>query len=287
MSALAICVFTLFVVAWMVYLFGLRDRRIAFALWFPIAATSFFGTLIWLWFGLAFVTAPAARDAAYGFATMGAAIIFGAFLPCPVILAISIWQRPKTGSYGLSQVLPMILVFLGLIAAYRPLSEISENRPLRLTVLDTEKKPIAFAKVKYETSPKASGVWSFPSFAMKGDVETGPDGTVTLEVPKTHEIFCNISMPGYANLRVDMDRAWGNWRWHQTNITWQFPPENPFSGQGGQVSTDVDDANSMHLTVYLPKVNAGIPSYGPVKIASESTQGKITWTPQPSEIHYH
>jgi hypothetical protein len=287
MNTLAICVLIFFVIVWIVYLFGVRNRLVAFTLWFPVTATSLLGTILWLWFGLGLLTAPAAGDAAYGFAAMGAGIVFGAFLPFPVILAISIWQRPQAGSYGLSQVLPIILIYFGLVAVYRPLSEASENRPLRLTVLDTEKKPIAFAKVAYETFPKASGVWSFPSFALKGNVETGSDGTVVLPVPKTHDIFCDVSMSGYANLNVEMDRTWGSWNWHQTSISWQFPPKSPLSGQGGQVSTDVDDTNPMRLTVYLPKVNANIPSYGPVRIVNESTPGKITWTPQPSEIHYH
>jgi hypothetical protein len=285
MNTIGLSALCLFAVAWMVYLSGFRNRRVAFALWFPLTATSFLGTLLWLWAALGLSTAPASGGAGVGFAAMGMAMILGAFLICPIILTISIWQRPKAGSYGLVQILPIVFLCVGAIALYRPLSGSVENRVLILTTLDTHKKPVVGAKVHYETTQKTYRI-SFPTVAVHGDFETSADGTVSLALPKEHQAECNIEMPGYANVQVIMDRTWGDWAWHQTTIIWQFPPGNPFSGQGGYVQTDVDDTRPIRLTVYLPSVNAGIPDYGPTRVADEKS-GKITWTPQPSQIIYH
>ncbi len=286
MNQIVIVTLIVYALAWLIYIAGLRDKRFAFTLWFPITATSFLGTLVWLWVTLALLTAPKSGDAAIGFALMGAAIAFGVFLICPIVFAISIWQRPVAGAYGLIQTLPIVLIYFGLLLSYRSISESIENRNLQVTVQDTQKRPIAHAKVKYETYQKSDATFSFPSAAMSGIAETADDGTVTVPVPQTHEIDCEVSANGYASLRIRMDRAWSQFNWHQTWIDWQFPPEDPkksWERHGGSVQTDVDDSNSMHLTVYLPQTTReAIPNYGPMRIYHEE-QGKI-WTSEPSTV---
>jgi hypothetical protein len=289
MNQFVIVVLIIFALAWLIYLAGLRDRRIAFSLWFPVAASSFIGTLVWLWAILGLLTAPKSGDAALGFYEMGAAIVSELFLICPIVLVISIWQRPRSESYGLIQTSPIIVLYFGLLFFYRPISEAIDNRYIQLSVLDTKRNPVAHAEVDYETSQKTYQ-FSFPSSPMKGTVYTGLDGIVLLPVPKTHEIDCTIKADGYATLRISMDRAWGSYSWRTATVTWIFAPDDPkkpWETHGGTVQTDIEDSKRMHLDVYLPHTRAEvIPNYGPKLIFNNKydASGKQIWTPEPSTV---
>lgn len=287
MNSLVTATLIAFAVAWLFYIAGARDRRFAFVLWFPFTATVFFGAILWLWAGLEFLINSSGSGEAYGFAALGALIALGTLLVCPVLLIISFWQRPKMGAYGLSQTIPVIVLYLGLVALYRPFSEKLDNQQLQLVVLDTKMNPISNAKVIYRTNQR-SNRFAFPSSSMSGEVKTDANGSVLLPVPKTHAVNIRVSLDGYAKLQVRMDRNWGSYTWHQTSVSWQFPPENPnepWKTHGGSVQTDVDNSALMHLTVFLPKSRVdAIPNYGPVRVVHQEN-GKQTWTTEPSTIH--
>jgi hypothetical protein len=290
MNQFVIVVLVIFGLAWLFYMGGSRDKRFAFALWFPLTATSFAGTLLWLWAALGLLTAPSGGGEAAGFAALGAAIALGTFLICPIVFGISFWQRPKAGAYGLVKTVPVVGLYSGLLLCYRPVSETLDNQKLQIVVMDTKMNPVAHAKIGYETNQRSDQVFSFPSSPMRGEVETGADGSALLPVPKTHEINCKVSMNGYASLSIHVDRAWGQYTWHQTSIEWQFPPDNPkkpWEVHGGNVATDVDNSDLMHLTIYLPKTSTEtIPNYGPMRVCHEE-QPKQIWTKEPSTVHVH
>jgi hypothetical protein len=274
--------------AWISYIAGARDRRIAFTLWFPFTATCLIGTVVWLWAALALLGARSGGGEAEGWAIFGAWMMFGGTSICPIILGISLWQRPKAGAYGLWNTVPVVALYLGLIFSYHSVSGLIENQKLNLVVLDTKMVPVAHAKVTYESTPRSNHLFSFPAASLNGEIETGTDGVVVVPVAKTQQIDIKVTMSGYASLRVSMDRAWGNYTWHQTHVDWQFPPDNPnksWDYHGGMVQTDVDSGDVMHLAVYLPRTRSEmIPNYGPMRVCDEEN-GKQVWTPIPSVIH--
>jgi len=274
----------LFAVAWLAYLFGLRDKRIAFTLWFPLTAAAFFGTLLWLWAGLGLLMAPRGGGESAGWAALGAALILGYFLVCPIVLAISLWQRPKSGSYSLWKSLPIIVLSTAFIFSYGLLSKQFENQQLRLTILDAQKKPLSNVSVVYQTRLHPLH-FSFPSPVRSGQVESGEDGVVQIPAPESHEVECTLKREGYASMTVRMDRALDQFISRQTWISWQFPPSDPkqpWSFHGGSVAQDVDSGELMNLTVYLPKNSAEtIPTYAPVRIYSVAF-GHITWSQEPA-----
>lgn len=283
MTEFILQILAFFGIGWLFYISGYRDKRYAFTLWFPFTATSFIGTLFWLWSALVYLSVSHGNGEAAGWMAFGAAIALGVFLICPVILGISLWQYPKGGSYSLAKCLPILVIYFGLLASYKPLSHFIEDRQLRLLVLDTKMNPITHAKVHYKTYPRESGV----SFPREGQIETEADGSVLLSVPKSHEIDCDIEAKDYAKIQIRMDKAWGKYTWHQTWVEWYFPPEDPkkpWEYHHGSVQTDVDDSNSMKLAVYMPRtVTETIPNYGPMRIYHEE-QGR-KWISEPSKIN--
>ena len=264
---------------------GLRDKRFAFSLWFPLTATSFIGTLAWLWAALAFLTAPSNLGAAGGFALMGISIFLGIFLICPVVFGLSIWQRPKAGAYGVIRTLPVICVYAALLLGYPFLSHLIEDEKIQIQLLDNNKKPVAHARIEFNSRQISEGVFSFPSAGAHGTTESRIDGTFEVSAPSTHDLDCEIKKDGFADLRVEVRRGWKNLgRWRQTSVNWQFPPGGVWAGQGGAVTFDVPESDSMQLIVYLLKMNAEIPSYPPMRIFHGNP---ITWTFEPSQIALH
>lgn len=118
---------------------------------------------------------------------------------------------------------------------------------------------------------------------MSGTAKTGSDGSITLPVPKTQEIDIKIDKTGYADISVRMDRSWGTYTWHQAGVSWQFPPENPkrsWETHGGNVQTDVDDADIMNLKVFLLRTpGEKVPEYGPIRLyEGQDANGNQKWT---------
>lgn len=213
-------------------------------------------------------------------------------LICPILLAVSIWKRPRGGAYTIPRMLPSLVLVGSLALGYRTISSTIENQTLELRVLDTSLVPVSNATVSYETRPRSSEIFSFPAASLSGTTTTTQDGTVKLPVPKTQEIDIKVTKQSYASLRVMMDRTWGTYTWHQTGVDWQFPPDNPaksWESHGGAVQTDVDDCPAMALKVFLPRsFQEKIPAYGPFRVfEGQDANGNQKWTKTVPEIHVH
>ena len=287
MNSLLPYILIIFCFAWLGYILGLRDKRIAFTLWFPFAATSLLGTIFWLFVLFKVLTNREQGGGGWAVAFMGSILLF-AFLIFPVVLGVSIWKRPKAEAYSMTKMLPVVMMYIILVCLYRQLSSPIEfkksrviERQIELTVLDTDMKPVTDAAVKYDTKLKTGGL-AIPTTPFTGEVKTGNDGSVYLKMPENYSSIVDITKEGYANLSVHVDRCWTD-TWHTIIVDWEFPPAT-WRHKRGYVETGVYDTDLMHLTVYLPKTDTDkIPNYGQRRVY-HLDQGKQSWTMEPARF---
>jgi hypothetical protein len=255
-----------YLVSWIGYIAGLRDQRFAFALWFPLAATSFIGTLLWVLSVIVLVPALLSRDGNAQWFAIGVSQATLWLLICPFLLGLSVWQRPKRDAYSTRKVLPIILLFIVLPLLLSSTFIYSNVQEFHLTVKDTKGQPIEHAKATYTiTQGYIDLLW--PSLTKTGQVETALNGELTIRLPASCALECNLSATDYAPLRVQMsvDEP------RSVLINWYFPAEmkdaDDWKGHSGAVQKNLANSTSMELTVFLPKKgDEPIPSYGDAKV---------------------
>ena len=249
MNALIFTTLAAFILMWLIYLAALRRSRFAFFFWFPLTASAGIGTLAWIWAGLMLLS-PARNigggdPESGGFALLGAGLAFGFLLICPITFAISLWLRPSIDAFRPVSVVPTLIVYALILACFGKIGFWIENQTIKLTVLNAQSVPIQNVKVTYVTMDHHFG-FAFPSSPLKGEVLTDAEGTAVLPVPKTHQIFCQLTKVGFAPSSFQMDRAWSSGL-HQSNFSWNAPSHFV----AGSVQFDIPDSKTMNTTLYM------------------------------------
>jgi hypothetical protein len=129
MTTFVSAVLMIYLVSWLAYIGGAKGTRFAFVLWFPLTATALIGS--WYWLSAACDCIKIAISGGGG-GHGGPSVGFGAFADliiivvlagCPISVIIGLWQRPKWGSCRWTIVVPTILGYIGLVAAYDAIAQ--------------------------------------------------------------------------------------------------------------------------------------------------------------------
>jgi hypothetical protein len=253
-------------VAWIGYIAGLRDKRFSFALWFPLAATSLLGTLLWVFSIMVLVPALLSRDGNAQWFALGVSQATFWLIVCPLLLGLSVWQRPKKDAYSPRIVMPVVLLFILLPFLLKSTFIYSNVQELHLTVKDTKNQPIEQATATYTiTQGYIDLLW--PSLTKTVQAETTSNGQLIIKLPASCALDCHVGAKDYAPLHIQMsvDEP------RSVLINWYFPAEmkdaDDWKGHSGAVQKSLPNSSSLLLTVFLPKKgNETIPSYGDAKV---------------------